>query len=88
MPYELEKVINGYYVITQGTGFRHSKRPLSLTRAKAQMRALYANMPESEKRAMRSARRSKNRSNRQYTSRSASRSLKRSANRSRYRSRR
>ena len=84
MPYELEKVINGYYVITQGTGFRHSKRPLSLTRAKAQMRALYANMPESEKRAMRSARRSKKRSKR----RSASRSLKRSANRSRYRSRR
>jgi hypothetical protein len=81
MPYELEKVINGYYVITQGTGFRHSKRPLSLTRAKAQMRALYANMPESEKRAMRSARRSKNRSNR----RSTRRSLKRS---SRYRSRR
>jgi hypothetical protein len=52
MPYELEKVINGYYVITQGTGFRHSKRPLSLSRAKAQMRALYANMPESEKRSM------------------------------------
>lgn len=43
MPYSLQKSGRGYYVITKASGRRHSKRPLSLKRAKAQMRALYAN---------------------------------------------
>jgi hypothetical protein len=43
MPWSLQKSGRGYYVVTKGTGRKHSKRPLSLKRAKAQMRALYAN---------------------------------------------
>jgi len=43
MPWSLQKSGRGYYVVTKSTGRRHSGRPLSLKRAKAQMRALYAN---------------------------------------------
>lgn len=49
MPYELEKVKGGYYVATEGTGKRHSKKPLPKERAKAQMRALYVNLVDADK---------------------------------------
>jgi hypothetical protein len=41
MPYEIKKVKGGYYVVTEGTNKKHSKKPLPEERAKAQMRALY-----------------------------------------------
>lgn len=41
MPYEIKKVKGGYYVVTEGTNRKHSKKPLPEARAKAQMRALY-----------------------------------------------
>jgi hypothetical protein len=50
MPYELEKAKGGYYVATEGTGKRHSKKPLPKERAKAQMRALYVNLMNSDAR--------------------------------------
>ena len=43
MPWTLEKSGAGYYVVTKGTGRKHSKKPLPKERALAQMRALYAN---------------------------------------------
>lgn len=47
MPYRLETVTSpagrkSYYVVTKGTGRKHSRRPLPKSRALAQMRALYA----------------------------------------------
>lgn len=48
MPYELRKSGSGYVVVTQGTKRAHSKKPLPLERAKAQMRALYANEPDAK----------------------------------------
>jgi hypothetical protein len=47
MPYRLETVTSpagrkSYYVVTKGTGRKHSRRPLPRSRALAQMRALYA----------------------------------------------
>lgn len=49
MPYKLRKARGKdlYWVITKATGEKHSNDPLPMERAKAQMRALYAN--ESEK---------------------------------------
>lgn len=46
MPYELKKVKDGYLVVTKGTKKGHSKKAMPLARAKAQMRALYANTKE------------------------------------------
>lgn len=46
MPYEIKKAGNGYVVVTQGTTKAHSKKPMSRARALAQMRALYANVPD------------------------------------------
>jgi hypothetical protein len=46
MPYELRKAGKGWVVMIQGTKRAHSKKPLPLERAKAQMRALYANTKE------------------------------------------
>lgn len=46
MPYEMRKAGNGYVVVTKGTRRAHSKKPLSKAKAQAQMRALYANVPE------------------------------------------
>jgi len=46
MPYDLKKKGSGYVVATQGSGREHSKKPLSRLRAIAQMRALYANVPD------------------------------------------
>jgi hypothetical protein len=44
MPYQLKKSGSGYQVESKDTGKTHSKKPLSKGRAKAQLRALYANM--------------------------------------------
>lgn len=49
MPYEIAKAGKGYIVVTKGTKRAHSKKALPLERAKAQMRALYANVPEARK---------------------------------------
>jgi hypothetical protein len=48
MPYDLKKARGKdlYWVITKETGLKHSKDPLPLERAIAQMRALYANVPD------------------------------------------
>jgi len=45
MPYKLRKAPrrNLYWVVSKDTGLKHSKDPLPMERAKAQMRALYAN---------------------------------------------
>lgn len=43
MPYNIRKVENGWKVFTKGTDRSHSDKPLSLTRAKEQLKALYAN---------------------------------------------
>lgn len=41
MPYELKKAKGGYFVITEPTGRKHSKKPLPKERAVKQLRALY-----------------------------------------------
>lgn len=44
MPYDLKKVNGGYKVVTtsgKNKGREHSKKPLSLTKAEKQMKALY-----------------------------------------------
>jgi hypothetical protein len=41
MPFSLKASKGGYYVITEGTGKKHSLKPLSKTTAEAQMKALY-----------------------------------------------
>lgn len=44
MPYKLESAGNGRaFVVSENTGKRHSRHALPVARAKAQMRALYAN---------------------------------------------
>jgi hypothetical protein len=52
MPYKLEPnpTGRGFFVATKGTGRRHSEKPLSKARALLQMRALYANMVDADKR--------------------------------------
>lgn len=52
MPYEIQKADGGYYVVTIGTGKRHSDQPLSKGQAEAQMRAMYSNMSPAEKKMM------------------------------------
>jgi hypothetical protein len=42
MPYKLQRSGRGYYVVNKDTGRKHSNRPLTQSRARAQMRALYA----------------------------------------------
>jgi len=41
MPYSLQKSGKGYYVVTEGSGKKHSKKPLSKDTAERQMKALY-----------------------------------------------
>lgn len=43
MPYRLQKVNKKYYVINSKSGEKYSKSPLSYEKARAQLRALYAN---------------------------------------------
>ena len=40
MPYHLQKSGKGYYVVTTSTGRKHSTKPISKTKAEAQMRVL------------------------------------------------
>jgi 2'-5' RNA ligase len=47
MPFKLEKSGNGYFVVDD-KGKKYSDEPLSKKRATAQMRALYANVPEAK----------------------------------------
>lgn len=51
MPYAIETnpVGRGYFVITEGSGERHSGHPLTKEKAEGQMRALYANLADTEK---------------------------------------
>lgn len=49
MPYKEVKVKGGYKVETKETGRSHSKKPLSKEKADAQMRALYAKVPDARK---------------------------------------
>ncbi len=50
MPYVLQHVTGGYYVMNKETGKKYSSDPLPLARAKAQLRALYyAESKESNK---------------------------------------
>jgi hypothetical protein len=46
MPYEIRKTKGGYKVHSKDTGKAHSDKPLSKSKAKAQMRALYANVKD------------------------------------------
>ena len=48
MPYDLRKARGKdlWYVVTKATGKRHSNEPLPLARAVAQLKALYANVPD------------------------------------------
>lgn len=50
MPYKLRKAPrrNLYWVVSKDTGEKHSKDPLPMERAKAQMRALYANVADAK----------------------------------------
>jgi hypothetical protein len=43
VPYGIRKEKGGYKVETKTTGATHSKKPMSKSKAKAQMRAMYAN---------------------------------------------
>jgi len=49
MPYTLKQTKKGYFVITEGTGRKHSNHPLSKTMAERQMRALYYNVKDAKK---------------------------------------
>lgn len=40
MPYHMEKSGRGYYVVTTSTGRKHSEKPISEAKAKAQLRVL------------------------------------------------
>jgi hypothetical protein len=50
MVYEIQKVKNGYYVVSLETGQRHSKRPLSKVKAEAQLRVLLKKMDKEQAR--------------------------------------
>ena len=41
MPYDIKASKGGYYVITEGSGKKHSKKPLTKEMAEKQMKALY-----------------------------------------------
>ncbi len=49
MPYEVRKFGSGYKVVSKDTGKVHSKKPMSKADAQAQMRAMYANVPDARK---------------------------------------
>jgi len=49
MPYELKKAKGGYYVVTEASGKKHSKKPLSKDTAERQMKALYYAMMGAKK---------------------------------------
>ena len=49
MPWKVTGQGNSCYVVNQHTGKRKNKRPMSRARAKAYLRALYANVPEARR---------------------------------------
>lgn len=49
MPFSLKEARGGYYVITEGTGKKHSKKPLTKQNAEGQMKALYYAMKNAKK---------------------------------------
>jgi len=49
MPWKITGKDDKCYVTNQNTGKRKNKKPMSRARAKAYLRALYANVPESHK---------------------------------------
>lgn len=51
MPYAIEAnpTGRGYFVVTEGSGERHSGHPLALETAQAQQRALYTHLADTEK---------------------------------------
>lgn len=40
MPWRIDKVPGGYYVVTISTGRKHSEKPMTKTKAEAQLRIL------------------------------------------------
>lgn len=46
MPYKITGQGNNHYVINKNTGKRKNKKPMSRARAKAYLKALYANVKE------------------------------------------
>lgn len=49
MPWKVTGQGNSCYVTNQNTGKRKNKKPMSRARAKAYLRALYANVPEARR---------------------------------------
>lgn len=49
MPYIISKSKGGYFVKTEGTGKKHSLKPLSKEMAERQMRALYYSVKDAKK---------------------------------------
>lgn len=50
MPYKLKPAGKGKAtVVSTDTGKKHSKKPIPTARAKAQMRAMYANVPDARR---------------------------------------
>ena len=49
MPWKITCKDNKCNVVNQDTGKRKNKKPMSRAKAKAYLRALYANMPEARK---------------------------------------
>ena len=49
MPWKISGKDDRCYVVNQHTGKRKNKKPMSRARAKAYLKALYANVPEARK---------------------------------------
>jgi hypothetical protein len=49
MPWHLQKSGTGYFVVTTSTGRKHSKKPISQEKAKAQLIALEINADKKKK---------------------------------------
>ena len=49
MPWKVQGKDDNCYVVNKDTGKRKNKKPMSRARAKAYLRALYANVPEARK---------------------------------------
>ena len=49
MPYSIRKFKGGYAVYNKDKGTRKNKKPMSRVKAKAYLRALYANVPDVKK---------------------------------------
>ena len=49
MPWKIQGKDDKCYVVNQNTGKHKNKKPMSRARAKAYLKALYANVPEARK---------------------------------------